>query len=181
MKFEEVLPLMRQGKKAYITKCYMNWWEGKENFFMEYFDSMDHFKNKYPNTKLRIAGEPPTTPFLASYFDHYRKAFETEDIPTGEINELGYEKHKQKIIKNGTQEDYYNDFIKDPSFKIVKSWDNDQVQKVEISFEDEIEYYLIDHKNKGIKGQYHKDPDEMEFGYKFYSDVIVSSEWDVFD
>lgn len=69
MKFEEVLPLMRQGKKAYLTKCVHSWWEGQEKYFLQYFESMDDFKSKYPNTRLRMPGENPFGSFLASFYN----------------------------------------------------------------------------------------------------------------
>ena len=59
MKFEEVLPLMRQGTKAYITSGPLVHWKGKEKYFLEYFSSIEDFKGKYPETKLSMPSEPP--------------------------------------------------------------------------------------------------------------------------
>ena len=68
MKFEDLLSLLRSGRRAYITSNpdYKSW-IGKENYWLQYFESFDHFQKLYPDTKLNLLSEYPNNAFLACF------------------------------------------------------------------------------------------------------------------
>lgn len=159
MKFEEVLPLMRQGKKAYLTKCHLDWWIGKERYFLEYFDSVEDFKKKYPNIKLGRLGEYPQRCFLACF-----------------MNDI-YSYCEDSSNEWLSEEDTYNYYLslKGETTKLYENGD------IEFSFVSDNEIMVFDHKNKKVMTDYYRDPKKLCYDIFFYSDVLVASEWDVFE
>lgn len=164
MKFEEVLPLMRQGKKAYLTKCVHSWWEGKEKYFLQYFESVKDFKSKYPDTRLRIVGDPPTEiSFLACFMN--------------DIHSL-VEDHEDGSFTDIPEEVTYLEYLNSPH-ETHTLYEDGLIEFIKINNSDESVY--LDHRNKCVMGDYYLNPSVMHYDMYFYSPIIVGSEWEVFD
>lgn len=166
MKFEEALPEMRKGKKAYIISGPFDHWIGKEKYFLQYFESMEDFKSKYPDTKLSMPSDPPKGSFLACFMNSILSHIEEDE--EGRVTEVSDEK-------------MYQEYLSSPH-SVVESFENGKIQLASFSEEkDNIEYYYFDHANKKVMEFYYKNPTKMHHDYFFYSDVIVGSEWELFD
>ena len=172
MKFEEVLPLMREGKKAYITSGPLDHWKGKEKYFLEYFSSMEDFKGKHPETKLSMPSDPPKRDFLACFMNNIFQ-FVEEDEHYNCIRVIPEEETYQEYLE-----------IKEETIRTFEGGNIEVAYAKEEQDEDSIEdmpIVVFDHVNKCVMSQYYRAPIKMHHDFYFYSEVIVGSEWEVFD
>lgn len=172
MKFEEALPLMRQGKKGYLVKSCYTHWEGKETYFLQYFESMDDFHTKYPHTRLSMPSELPHGSFLACFWNSIYGGYEFEEDDLGPGKEV-------------PKEHYYNNYRNAPHKTIALHEDGMieliQLETKDTDDEEDEEFVYLNHRDKCSMGDYYGNPAKMNYDFFFYSDVMMGSDWDVFD